>query len=275
MRKDGDEVILVSRGGRDISDKFPEVIDEAKKIKAERVSIDGELVVLDQDGKPVFTKAIGRLHQKSVRQVPKDKWATLYCFDIVYMDGLNLMDQTVEKRKEWVKTLLPESSAILRLSEAFQEGKSLWDAVDKMDLEGIICKKRKSVYQSGKRSDDWLKLKVNNEEEALIIGYTRGEGDRAPYFGALHLGMKGEGKRMVYLGKVGTGFDQQTLEFVFQKLKEIPKIKKPIEEKVDEESATVWIEPDLSCKVKYASLTPNGTFREAVFIALSGNSLNG
>ena len=275
LRKEGDEVMLVSRGGRDISDKFPEVIDEAKKIKAEHVSIDGELVVLDQDGKPVFTKAIGRLHQKPVREVPKDKWATLYCFDIVYLEGLNLMDQTVEKRKEWVKTLLPESSAILRLSEAFQEGKPLWQAVEQMGLEGIICKKRKSVYQSGKRSDDWLKLKVNNEEEALIIGYTRGEGDRASYFGALHLGMKGEGKRMVYLGKVGTGFDQQTLEFVFRKLKEIPKIKKPIEEKVDEESATIWIEPNLSCKVKYASLTPNGTFREPVFITLSENSLNG
>ncbi|HMS66509.1 MAG TPA: non-homologous end-joining DNA ligase [Saprospiraceae bacterium] len=264
--KNHDEITITSRGGRDISSQFPEVIAAAKEIKAEQVSLDGELVVLDGQGKPVFAKIISRLHQKKVGATSKSNQCTAYFFDLLYLDGLITKDMPVERRRAWVKAVLPVGE-ILRFSEAFEDGNTLWEAVKAHGLEGVICKSKASKYVAN-RSKSWLKVKVRSDERVFIVGYTPGQGERSPHFGSLHLAQMESGEILRYVGRVGTGFDQKTMIDLYDKINELPKIAKPFEEKIEEEQKSVWVAPVLECKVKYASLTPGGIFREPVFLGL-------
>ena len=134
-------------------------------------------------------------------------------------------------------------------------------------LEGIMAKEKNSRYFPGKRSDSWYKIKIRQTAESYIIGYTKGKGSRGEHFGALHLGdiIKGE---IVYRGKVGSGFDTKNIQQVYELLKKLKVIKKPIKEKVLDESQTIWLEPKLICEIQYASITRDGAFREPVFLRL-------
>ncbi len=144
---------------------------------------------------------------------------------------------------------------------------TLYEAAKQMGLEGIMAKERRSPYLPGKRSASWLKIKTRNTTECVIIGYTRGKGDRAPLFGALHLG-RYDGDRLRYVGKVGTGFDDRLLKTVFKELKGIPQGPRPVETRPVDDASTVWLEPRLVCEVEYASLTTERTLREPVFLRL-------
>jgi ATP-dependent DNA ligase len=136
-----------------------------------------------------------------------------------------------------------------------------------MELEGIIAKRRDSHYIPGKRTDLWVKVKHRNDITCKIIGYTEGQGDRQPYFGALHLA-EADADGMVYLGKVGTGFNEKLMAEIAKKVKKLKEISKPIKEKLEDDKQSTWVEPLLLCDVQYASLTPNGTLREPVFLYL-------
>jgi bifunctional non-homologous end joining protein LigD len=150
------------------------------------------------------------------------------------------------------------------MSEAIDDGEALWDAAGKLQLEGIMAKKRGSKYQMGKRTTDWIKIKYRQSEEVAIIGYTEGEGDRVNTFGALHIAEKID-DGLIYRGKVGTGFDGQKMKEIIEVLRKVEVIEKPIQEKPLDEKVTTWIKPEVTCEVKFASLTNNGTFREPIF----------
>jgi bifunctional non-homologous end joining protein LigD len=127
--------------------------------------------------------------------------------------------------------------------------------------------KRKGSKYLSKRSPDWIKIKVRTLIDVQIIGYTKGNGDRADVLGAIHVGIL-EGNTLKYMGKVGTGFDEAKLKEIFQLLNLLPKVPKYIQDKVEEEYNSVWIENGPICEVQYASLTSNGTMREPVFFRL-------
>lgn len=131
-------------------------------------------------------------------------------------------------------------------------------------MEGIMAKKRNSSYLPGKRSKLWLKVKVHHTEECLVIGYTRGRGDREKYFGALHLGQY-EDEILHYRGKVGTGFTDAMMAELSEQLVLQPEIQKPVPNKVVNEKESVWIEPRIIVEVSYATITSDGIFREGVF----------
>ncbi len=128
-------------------------------------------------------------------------------------------------------------------------------------------------YYPGKRSNNWIKVKVRNTADAYIIGYTKGSGNREDTFGALHLASVLDGK-MVYRGKVGTGFTDKNLKEIWALLKHISTIPKQIQESIIEEKKSKWIEAQLCCSIEYASITPNNTYREPVFVQLKGNITN-
>ena len=130
-----------------------------------------------------------------------------------------------------------------------------------------MAKKRGARYVDGKRSDNWLKVKVRHDDEATLIGFTKGKGDRTGSFGSLHLAKIDDGIYS-YMGKVGTGYDQEMMKEIFAKLKELKEVKKSIKDKIDEESETIWIEEAYTIKIQYASMTNNGTYREPVFKAM-------
>jgi len=139
--------------------------------------------------------------------------------------------------------------------------------VKQMGLEGIMAKQRHSTYQPGKRSDAWLKVKTRQTVECVIIGYTKGKGDRDASFGALHLA-QATGDELKYVGKVGSGFNDDSIKTVAAEVQELPVIKRPVKEKPLDDARSVWVEPKLMCEVEFASLTKDGMLREPVFLRL-------
>jgi bifunctional non-homologous end joining protein LigD len=269
IKKEGESIKIISRNQGDLSEKFPEILDSLKEIDAECLVLDGELVVLDETGLPVFSKIISRMHTlgfESVKSASKHTSATLYAFDILYLDGLDLRNHPIEKRREWLRVCFADSQR-LRFSQSFDDGPSLFEAIKSKNMEGVILKKKGSPYRSGVRHADWQKIKVKNIEDALVIGYTKGKGDRSSYFGALFLAQL-ENNVLIYKGKVGTGFDETKLKIINDMIKGVKTTAKPIKESVEEEANAVWIDPIFQCKIQFASLTNNFTFREPVFLAI-------
>jgi len=263
-----DEIQLISRSGRSIIDKFPE-FNNPKILKVQNAIIDCELVCLDDAGKPIFSNIISRMHmtgKQRIASATKSKPAYLYAFDCLYLDGLNLCSFPLQQRKAWLNTIF-RSGNTARLSETLEDGKALFEAAKAMSLEGIMAKQRKGKYYAGERSNTWKKIKFRQTFEAQIIGYTKGKGDRIDLFGALHLAkLKDDGWE--YYGKVGTGFDHKKMKEIWKQLNILKNTKKPIEQSIEEENRTTWIEPEYCCKVEFASFSSNGTLREPVFLGM-------
>jgi ATP-dependent DNA ligase len=136
-----------------------------------------------------------------------------------------------------------------------------------MGLEGIVAKKRNSVYQPGRRSQSWLKIKTRQAADCVIIGYTQGKGDRESTFGALHLGRYRDGK-LTYVGKVGTGLDERAMHEMFDRVSKLKKIDRPVAEKPLDDAVSVWVEPTFVAEIGYSALTRNQYLRAPVFLKL-------
>jgi bifunctional non-homologous end joining protein LigD len=265
-----DQIVKIwSKTGKDLTSQFPEIEQKIKEIDAEIAIIDGEVVCLDKNGVPVFANVISRMHTKSKAMIDgayKSNPATLYVFDLLYLDGKDCTGLTIERRKEWLTLIVP-ASEYLRISEVFDDGEGLFKAIKSMGMEGIMAKKKASKYAQNKRSIDWVKVKVRNLIDAKIIGYTKGNGDRSNVLGAIHVGII-QVDTLKYMGKVGTGFDESKLKILYDLLSSLPVISKPINDKIEDEYNSIWIADGPMCEVQYASLTPNETMREPVFFRL-------
>jgi ATP-dependent DNA ligase len=148
-----------------------------------------------------------------------------------------------------------------------EDGEGLLEAARAYELEGIMAKRKDGRYFPGRRSDSWLKIKIRNTADCVVIGYNQGKGNRKDAFGGLHLA-QWEGETLVYRGKVGTGFDDATIKDIFSRIKKLKEIRKPVEGKVLDEKVSTWVEPKIMLEVTYASLTPDKNFREPVFVRL-------
>jgi len=272
IQKKGKFVKITSRNGNDLTKKFPLIVESFEKQEPQEIIADGEIVALNPNGTPNFSKVVGRMHlngKDAIASAARRTQTVFYAFDCLYLDGMSLINHPIETRRNWLKVNIKVEEHI-RYSQSFEDGKQLFDAIKAQGMEGIMCKKNGSKYELGQRSKSWLKIKVRSTDEALIIGYTKGKGDRSALFGSLHLA-KMEEDKMVYYGKVGTGFDQAKIKELLELLKEVKTTKKPIKDTIEEEKNTIWIEPKYICKLKYASMTSNNTYREPVFIKMKLN----
>ncbi|MBI3004666.1 MAG: hypothetical protein HYY49_04535 [Ignavibacteriales bacterium] len=262
-------VKIRSRNNKDITKSFPELLIPDKAFRATNALIDCEIVCLDKSGKPVFKDVINRMHQTTEGAIARARAkfpAVCYVFDCLYLDGRAIVNEPLTRRRVWLKDVVRPDTPY-RVSEVVEEGEDLFEAAKQMGLEGIMAKERNSQYVVGKRSSYWLKVKTRQTADCVIIGYTKGKGSRDSAFGALHLAQKKDGD-LVYVGKVGTGFDDRMLKSIYLELKKFRKIKKPIKQKTLDDVATIWIEPKLFCEVQYASLTKDKMLREPVFLRL-------
>ncbi len=266
---DEGEMRIYGRHGTDFRRQFPELLVPEQAFRAAGGLFDGEIVCLDEDGKPNFQKVIQRMQQTTegaaARAREKDP-AVCYLFDCLYLDGRAIVKEPLTRRREWLQDAVKKGSPF-RLSEAVEEGTAFLEAVKELGLEGVMAKQRLSEYAPGRRSDCWLKIKPRQTVECLIAGYTRGQGDRENSFGALHLVRK-KGGQLQYLGKAGGGFNEQSLAAVFAELKKLKVIKRPIKERPLDDARSVWVEPKLVCEVQFASLTAEGRLREPLFLRL-------
>jgi len=266
---DEGEVRVHGRNGLDITRQFPELLVPEQAFRATSAVFDGEIVCLEADGRPDFRNVIYRMQQTADGSIERAKAkypAMCYVFDCLYLDGRAIMNEPLTRRREWLEDAIKKDS-VYRVSQFVEDGAAFFEAVKQMGLEGIMAKQRNSTYQPGKRSEAWLKIKTRQTLECAIIGYTRGKGDRQPSFGALHLA-QADGDKLKYIGKVGSGFDEDTIRAVFAELNKLTPIARPLKEKTLDDARSVWVAPKLMCEVQFASLTKDGILREPVFVRL-------
>jgi bifunctional non-homologous end joining protein LigD len=252
------DVKFYSRNGLSFVELYPEVAAELKKIK-KNCTIDGEVVVLDEDGKPSFQK----LQQFGMnRHFP----ILYYVFDCLSYSGKDISDKPLVERKKILEKLLPKSNVLKYSEHIAGDGISFYNESKKLDLEGIMAKRSNSVYETGRRTADWLKVKNHNTQEAVIAGYTAPRASRK-YFGSLVLGIYQKGK-LKYMGHTGTGYTEKVLKDVFEQLQPYTTDFSPFDTKVPLNSAVTWVKPLLVCNVKYSELTHDGILRHPVFMGL-------
>jgi bifunctional non-homologous end joining protein LigD len=249
---------LYSRNGLTFDKAYPKVFDALTSIK-KNATIDGEIVVLDEKGKPNF--------QKLQNYQNKDKYSIqYYLFDIIELEGKSLTGLPLIQRKEILQKLIPQSDVLKYCDHVDGEGKMLFKEMQKMGLEGMIAKKKTSKYYIGKRTSDWLKIKNVQTQEAIIVGFTDPKGSRAA-FGSLLLAVKNKGK-LVSIGNVGTGFTDKSLKDLHSKLKNLVRKTTPLDIPIKETPDITWVDPVLVCNIKFTEITEDGSVRHPVFQGL-------
>lgn len=256
--KEKNKTLLYSRNGLNFLSTYPIVANQLSHIK-EDIVLDGEIVVLDNEGKPDFQL----LQHYGENQ---DKPIQYYIFDLLQLNGHDTTGLTLLQRKELLQKIIPKNEVIKYADHIAEKGKSFFKVSGEKHLEGIIAKKADSKYYPGKRTSDWLKIKHHKTQEAIVAGYTQPSGSRK-YFGALILGVK-EGKKLRYIGHTGGGFNQISLKEMFEKLKPLVQSTSPFEEKFKTNSPVTWVKPQLVCEVKFAEITSDGKLRQPIFLHL-------
>jgi len=258
---------LLSRNNKSFNEKFYPVYNAIAAWGIQAV-VDGEIVVLDEHGKPDF----GSLQNW---RSEADGQLIYYVFDLMWIDGYDLTGTPLTERRELLSQKLPGADTIIRMSETFGSSASdLLDAVGKMGLEGIMAKRKDSLYYPGARSKEWLKMKSNKRHEVVIGGLTQNEGS-SKTFSSLLVGVYKNGK-LHYTGKIGTGFSDRLQKEMMQKFKPLIRKSNPFVERIDVNkpsrfrhdppNATVtWLKPELVCEVSYTEMTSDGVMRHPSF----------
>jgi bifunctional non-homologous end joining protein LigD len=215
------ETMLVSRNGRNITASYPELHRLHEQLVALDAIVDGEVVTFHK-GRPSFEKLQSRINLQNQAQIElamKSIPASFIAFDLLYLDGRSLVAEPVERRQELLEELVVPNGRI-QVSQAVRgEGKALSEAARAQNLEGIVAKRVGSPYRVGKRTREWLKIKVTFDADIVIGGWSPGEGARSSSFGALLAGVY-DGDDLIFIGAVGTGFTDRTLQELLPQLHE-------------------------------------------------------
>jgi len=259
---EGGTVHLESRNNLSFDEKFAVVAKALTSLKHD-VVLDGEVVVLDDHGRPSF-----QMLQSYVKH-PEGQ-IVYYVFDLLWIDGVDVTQQTLLERKALLKDVLdryPSIRDVVRYSDHVEEqGKAFFELAEKQELEGIMAKRAHSTYAIGYRSKSWLKIKTHKRQEAIIAGYTQARGSRS-HFGALILGMYKDDK-LVHIGHTGTGFDADLLKSLHNKLQPLRVAKSPFTEVPKTNQPATWVKPKLVAEIKFQEWTADGHMRQPVFIVL-------
>jgi bifunctional non-homologous end joining protein LigD len=249
------KVRLVSRTQNDLTRQFSELQDMARFVKAETAILDGEIVALDEQGRSSFSLMQQRTgFRAGGRRAAgrSDLPVVYYAFDLIYADGHDLRQVQLEERKRGLSQVLAENP-VVRYSEHFAErGIALFEAAKQQGLEGILAKRRASLYEE-RRSREWLKIKITQTIDCVIGGYTNPEGSR-PFFGAIVLGLYNENKQLIHVGQAGTGFNHATLKEIWGLLHKLESRDSPFYGPV--EAAHVhWVKPRRVAEIKFTEWT--------------------
>ena len=253
--KDG-AVRLVSRNHNDLTGQFPELRDLPGFIKAKQAVVDGEIVALDEQGRPSFSLMQQRTgFQAGRRRLPGRAEVPIlyYAFDLIYLDGYDLHRVGLEQRKELLRSMLQDGD-VLRFSDHYPEkGRDLFHVARQRGLEGILAKKRDSAYQED-RTRDWLKIKITQRQECVIGGYTDPEGSRQ-YFGSLVLGLYDKHGHLIHVGQVGTGLDHATLKQIYERLRPLETKTNPFHGEIGGLRKVHFVRPELVAEIKFSEWT--------------------
>ena len=253
------QVKVWSRTLHDLTGGFPHVVEAVKALGDGDLMVDGELVTLDDKGVSRF--------QLFQRRAGAGASPTLYAvFDLLEQNGRSLMSQPLSERRAELERLLGGATAPLFVSRRLvRDGEAAYREAKRLGWEGIIAKDERSPYQPGIRSALWRKVKVRKESEFVIGGYTAPKGGRQ-HLGALLVGLY-DGPTLRYVGKVGTGYTQETLDMLATKLERLRTEKPPFDPAPRMKDAT-WVRPKLVAQLVYAEWTADGKLRQPAFLGL-------
>ena len=241
-----------------LNERFSAIVEALEKLPFDAV-LDGEVVVLDPDGRANF-----QLLQNYLRTGRGTLY--YYVFDLLYLNGRDLRGFPLRRRKYILKQVLPELPHV-RISDHIEEnGTSLFQAVKQKGIEGILAKNASSPYRAGIRGKDWLKVKTILSQEAVIGGYTAPRGGRK-YFGSLVLGVY-ENEALVYIGHSGGGLADKELAVVHSKLEKLIVETSPFKDPPDTNTPVTWVRPELVCNILFSEWTDDGFMRHPIFDGL-------
>ena len=256
---DDGKVSLQTRAGRNVDAEYPQLQAMSRVVNARQAVLDGEVVVLDEEGRPSFQLLQNRGTEPGPMQY--------FVFDIVYLDGQRLFKVPLEDRKRLLRNVVRDAGVLKYSEHVLGEGRAFFKAAQQKRLEGIVAKLRQSSYQPGVRSSAWLKIKAVLKQEVVVGGFTAPRASRK-YFGALLVGVHDDGK-LVYTGHAGGGFDEKTLAQVYKLLQPLIVTQPPFYGTPPHANERpTWVKPALVAEVKFAEWTRDGVMRQPVFLGL-------
>jgi len=269
------KVRLVSRNQNELTARYPELRDLAKSVKAKTAILDGEVVALDEQGRASFS-----LMQQRTGFRPGGRRGAInagvpvlyYAFDLLYLDGYDWRKVPLEERKKKLAAILVTGDSLHYSDHYENQGKALFEMARQKGLEGILAKRRDSIYQE-RRSSEWLKIKIRHRMECAIGGYTEPEGSRT-HFGSIVLGLYDKQGRLIHVGQVGSGFNQKSLAETWKMLKKLETKQKPFYGEVEALRKVYWVKPELVAEIEYAEWTEGASggsgpkLRAPVFLGL-------
>ena len=270
----GHETRLLSRNEKDFGAKFPEVTEAISQLKVQDAIIDGEIVALDKQGLSSFQ--LLQAFELGQERPP----IFFYAFDLLRLDGKELLAHPLSERKAMLQKLLKNPPGVIRFSASLgEDAEELVRKAREIGVEGLIGKRKNSVYEPGRRSGAWIKLKFQSEQEFVIGGYTAPGGTRK-YFGALLVGVY-DGKALLFVGKVGTGFNEALLRRLHSRFQKIREEACPFSNLPEERGARYgqsitasemkrcrWVQPKLVCQVRFSEWTREEKLRQPVFLGI-------
>jgi len=259
-------VKLRSRNNVDITKRYPELASLPKVFGARQAILDGEIVAFDEKGHSSFERLQERMHVRAPGegQIAKTP-AVYYAFDLLYCDGYDLRSVPLLERKQLLQTLLYPAQSFQYADHQVGQGKELYELARQHGLEGIVAKRTDSLYSSG-RGANWLKLKITATVDAVVGGWTAARSGGIP-FGSLLLGLY-EGKKLRFIGHVGSGFDAQKHKELSRKLKELESPKCPFAGVPETNEKPTWVSPALVARVKFSGWTQEHVLRHPVYLGL-------
>jgi bifunctional non-homologous end joining protein LigD len=269
---EGGRIRLLSRNDKDLTASFPEFRELGEFLGSRPCVLDGEIVVLGEDGVPDFGRLQHRLHLANAGAVKKQRAASpasYVLFDVLHLDGHPLMGLSYDERRAKLEGL-GLAGATFATADSFRDvrGKDILQATKEAGLEGVIAKRRDATYVEGRRSDAWIKVKNLRTQEVVIGGWTDGAGNRAGSIGALLLGINaGDGLRFV--GKVGTGFSDNDRDSLMELLRPATRATNPFAPASDvDERDPHFVKPELVGEVRFSEWTQAGRLRHPVWRGL-------
>ncbi len=272
--KDGKTVRLFSRLPREVTSEYPGIVSALQVLPVSSLVVDGEIAALNAKGLTSFQLLQNRRRSSSPTNI------LFYLFDLLHLNGRNLRDVPLTRRREVLETFLKKPPAPLRLSAILDQPATIvWKEISRLGLEGAIAKRRDSNYEPGRRSGAWVKVKSQKEQEFVIGGCTPPEGSRK-YFGAILVGYY-RGRDLIFASRVGTGFDHATLKSLFtqfqaNKSATCPFANLPTRRSgrfgqgvtAADMSRCLWIKPRLVCQIRFQEWTADDSLRQPVFLGL-------
>jgi bifunctional non-homologous end joining protein LigD len=266
--RDDARVALYGRAGQDFTARYPEVVTALRALPLTRFVLDGEVVALDEAGRPSFQRLQNRMHLTRPADVERARSTvpvSAVFFDALALDGRDLRRLPLLERKACLALAVPARGVIRYGDHVVERGEAFYEAADEQRVEGVLAKRLDSRYTGG-RTREWLKIKCHRRQEFVIGGWTDPQGARG-LFGALHLGVYEDG-RLVYVAKVGTGFDETTLREVWEKLQPLVRPTSPFVTGTPTGRGHHWVEPSLVCEVRFTEWTHEGGVRHPAFLGL-------